>query len=315
MPKILCLHGHGTSAAIFKSQTAAFRSKLDATYIFDFIDAPFPSRGAPGIDAIYKTTPKYTWWPAATPQSIRASHLWVENYARSHGPYDAVCCFSQGCSLAATMALYRAVDSAAAGVLGSMGGEESSLPFRAAIFICGGIPLSALEDMGLEVSARAHEISQVTGQLLNGAAGRLTELAENVHLIKAGVGLWDLNDAAALLVHDPGRRPDRSDVFGLDFTRFPGAARIRIPTVHIYGSKDPRWPAGVQLAEFCEDRVEFDHGGGHDIPRSTEVSRKIAEMIRQVVGRVERGPEKCETTRSRPRRIVDLVFDHSAVSV
>ncbi|KAK2800881.1 hypothetical protein FQN51_005816 [Onygenales sp. PD_10] len=309
MPKILCLHGHGTSAAIFKSQTAAFRSKLDASYIFDFVDAPFPSRGAPGIDAIYKTTPKYTWWPQATHQAIRASHAWVANYAREHGPYDAVCCFSQGCSLAATMALYRAVDSAA----GILNRGEDTLPFRAAIFICGGIPLSALEDMGLEVPARAHEISQFTGQLLNGTAGRLAELAANMHLIRAGVGLWDLN--GALLVHDPRCRPERSDVFGLDFTRFPRAARIRIPTVHIYGSKDPRWPAGIQLAEFCEDRVEYDHGGGHDIPRSTEVSSKIAEMIRQVMGRVERMPEKCETNRSRQKRTFDLVFDHSAVSV
>lgn len=40
-----------------------------------------------------------------------------------------------------------------------------------------------------------------------------------------------------------------------------------------------------QLAEFCDDRIEYDHSGGHDMPRSTAVSMKIADMVRQVVGR------------------------------
>ncbi|OCK72877.1 hypothetical protein K432DRAFT_430850 [Lepidopterella palustris CBS 459.81] len=278
MPKILCLHGHGTSASIFRSQTAAFRAKLDMSYVFDFVDAPFRSRGAPGIDAIYKTD-TYTWWPQATPQAIRASHLWVADYARQHGPYDAVCCFSQGCSLASTMVLYHAIDAAAALAKGAK--AEEPLPFRAAIFICGGVPLPALEDMGLEVPPRAHEINQRTGELLTGTAGRLTELAANLELIKPGVGLWDGNEGR--LVHDPEVRPKRSDVFGLDFTMFPTTARIRIPTVHIYGSKDPRWPASIQLAEFCDDRLEYDHGGGHDIPRSSKVSNKIADIIKQVI--------------------------------
>ncbi|KAJ5681681.1 ef-hand calcium-binding domain protein [Penicillium maclennaniae] len=103
---------------------------------------------------------------------------------------------------------------------------------------------------------------------MNERAGRLAELAANLKIIKRGVSLWDGPDA---LVHDPKNRPARSDVFSLDFTQFPASARIRIPTVHVYGSKDPRWPAAIQLAEFYDDRVEYDHGGGHDIPRSTEV--------------------------------------------
>lgn len=279
MPRLLCLHGHGTSASIFKSQTAAFRSKLGDDYQFDFVDAPFLSAGAPGINAIYQTQ-TYTWWRQSTPEEIRAAHRWVADYATRNGPYDAVCCFSQGCSLASTMALYRSMEEVLSH--GDFYGEPP-LPFGAAIFICGGVPLPALEDMGLPVSTRAHEINQSTGALLNGTAGRLAEFAANLKLIKRGVGLWDDNND--LLVHDPRQRPARSDVFGLDFTEFPASARIRIPTAHIYGSKDPRWPAAIQLAEFCDDRIEYDHGGGHDIPRSTEVSVKIADMLRQVVGR------------------------------
>lgn len=222
-------------------------------------------------------------------EAIRATHEWLGNYALRNGPFDAVCGFSMGTSLAASMALYHAVEAAnEEQVLGS----GPSLPFRAAIFICGGLPLPVLEDLGLKVTCRAQEIHLQTAKQLQNTAGKLSDYAANPELIKPGVGLWDCLEGQ--LLHDPTVRPDRSDVFGLDFTSFPTSARIRIPTVHIYGAKDPRWPSGIQLAEFCDDKVEFDHGGGHDIPRATAVSNKIADMIKQVIGRVQKVEDKSE---------------------
>ncbi|KAL4914324.1 serine hydrolase-domain-containing protein [Aspergillus aurantiobrunneus] len=281
MPKILCLHGHGTSASIFKSQTASFRSKLPPSYTFDFISAPFPSAPAPGIKAIYPDSPTYTWFREATPSALRDAHRWVAEHARDHGPYEAVMGFSQGCSLIATMALYHSFDRQRT----DNAQQYEELPFRAAIFICGGVPLYALQDMGLGagVSDRAETINRTTGALLSGTAGKLASLAADTTQIKRGEGLWDGNVAAGSLIHDAANRPRRDDVFGLDFTAFPAWASIAIPTVHVYGCKDPRWPAGIQLAEFCSDRVEFDHGGGHDIPRTSDVSGRIAELLREEV--------------------------------
>lgn len=100
--------------------------------------------------------------------------------------------------------------------------SSDPLLFRAAIFICGGVPFTALEDMGLDLSPVAHEVNRYTGALLNGSAGRLIELAANLHLIKRGFGLWDY--VAEHIVHNPSCRPKRSDVFGLDFTKFPESA-------------------------------------------------------------------------------------------
>lgn len=301
MPKILCLHGHGTSGSIFKSQTgtsitpspahvnnrtksnqvptAAFRSKLPPSYTFDFISAPHPSAPAAGIKAIYSDSPTYTWYREPTPTGLREAHNWVREYVKRNGPYDAVMGFSQGCSLVATMALYYAFD-------GHDDQDGEGFPFRAAVFICGGVPLYALRDMGLDVSDRAEEINKETGALLNGTAGKLSTFAADTTLVKRGVGLWDGNGDALIHDPDPGNRPGREDVFGLDFTGFPDWARIGIPTVHVYGCKDPRWPAGIQLAEFCPDRVEFDHGGGHDIPRLSGVSERIAELVKGVIERV-----------------------------
>ncbi|BCS21570.1 uncharacterized protein APUU_22002S [Aspergillus puulaauensis] len=286
MPKILCLHGHGTSASIFKSQTAAFRSRLPPSCTFDFVSAPHPSAPAPGIKAIYPGSPTYTWYREPTPAGLREAHTWVLEYVKKNGPYEAVMGFSQGCSLVATMALYCAFDGRSGDAHGDGHGDGYGFPFRAAVFICGGVPLYALRDMGLDVSDRAEEINKETGALLNGTAGKLSTLAADTTLIKRGVGLWDGNGAALIHDPDPVNRPRREDVFGLDFTAFPEWARIQIPTVHVYGCKDPRWPAGIQLAEFCPDRVEFDHGGGHDIPRLSGVSERIAELVKRVVERV-----------------------------
>ncbi|CEL11494.1 hypothetical protein ASPCAL14596 [Aspergillus calidoustus] len=277
MPRILCLHGHGTSGHIFKVQTASFRSKLPSGYTFDFPSAPYPSKPSPGIETIFPDSPTYTWFTQPTPASIRGAHAWVREYVAANGPYDAVMCFSQGCSVIASMALYHAFDKS-----NGVAGESEALPFGAAIFICGGVPLWTLEDMGLPVSANAHELSKATGSLLTATASKLTQLGANLSLIKRGVGLWDRDSSDTQLLHDPdpAARPGRNDVFGLDYTVFPEWARIDIPTGHVYGAKDPRWPAGIQLAEFCSDRVEMDHGGGHDIPRSTKVAEGIAGLVR-----------------------------------
>lgn len=134
-----------------------------------------------------------------------------------------------------------------------------------------------LEDLGLEVPQRAHELNARTVVLMRSKSAQLYDL----EALPKGQGLWDYTDD---LEHDGEELPPMEDCFGLDFTNFPPDVRVRIPTAHIYGAKDPRWPAGIQLAYFCDDRRMFDHEGGHDIPRTTKVSLKIAEMVREVLG-------------------------------
>ena len=80
---------------------------------------------------------------------------------------------------------------------------------------------------------------------------------------------------------DPTKPHDISNVFGMNFTLVPESLMIPIPTVHIFGKQDPRYPASVTLAHFCDPLVRkvYDHGGGHDIPRKGDVSKKVAELI------------------------------------
>lgn len=293
--KILALHGMGTSGHIFKSQTgqslsphrrrgcvvcalthqtsAGFRARLPDTIEFDFVDAPFPCAPAPGTDVIFDSS-HYAWWLTPTPDAIRGAHQWLAEYVEQHGPYDAVMAFSQGCSLVGSFLLYHARET-----------PDLPLPFKAAVFVCGGLPLGVLEDLGVAVPPRAHQISEATSKMLKQKAGALKTLAANLALIRPGVGLWD---ETAGLLHDPDKMPDQRDVFGLDFTAMPEDLRIKMPTVHIYGAKDPRWPASMQLAYFCDKRQMYDHGGGHAIPRSAKVSDKMAELVVQLCSETDK---------------------------
>ncbi len=99
------------------------------------------------------------------------------------------------------------------------------------------------------------------------------------------MSLWD-EVPPEDLEHDPSEAPPSSDVYGLDFSSFPEDLKIKIPTVHVYGAKDPKYVASMQLVHFCEEnrRRTFDHGGGHDVPRRTDVSERIAELVEWVAG-------------------------------
>ncbi|MCJ1305102.1 hypothetical protein MMC08_007916 [Hypocenomyce scalaris] len=258
--RFLCLHGKGTSASIFKSQTATFRPRLPSTYTFDFVDAPFTSAPAAGIDVFY-SPPYYAFWHGTSVSAIRASHAWFAEILERQGPYDGVMGFSQGTGLIGSFLLYHQLERP---------GEP--LPFKCAVFFCGGVSLNVVADLGVRVGAAARELDERTKEALQ-------EKAASVKDAKVGDDYW-----ARGLVFDPGEEVDRSDVYGLDFTRVSAGLVVNIPTVHVWGHKDPRYPASVQLAQFCEPslRKTMDHGGGHDIPRTREVSEGIAELVEWV---------------------------------
>ena len=178
--------------------------------------------------------------------------------------------FSQGCSVIASFLMhYQAANPGAPS------------PFKTAIFICGGIPLQVLEDLGVEVSKAAYELDDRSRELL-------LEKNQDAAVLQSGKERW----AGPTLTEqifgvDGATARDPKNIFGLDTTKIPENLTIKIPTVHIYGYKDPRYAASVQLAHLCdpENRKMFDHGGGHDIPRAKEVSVAIANLVNWTVNK------------------------------
>lgn len=258
--KILCLHGKGTSGRIFESQTSSLRRKIeldspDQIFQFDFVDGPQPSTPAPDTPLFY-SPPHYAFYEGTEVRGIRAAHAWLDEILEQRGPYDGVLMFSQGCALVSSYLLYR-----------QWYEPEAPPPFRFAMFVCGGVPITVLKDLGVPVSREVEELDVATKrQLLEKTTCEVTR------------DRWQLTDYASVV-----RRAqfDSDDCFGLNLNQIPLELKIRIPTVHVYGSKDPRLPASVQLAGLCDPYIRkvYDHGGGHEIPRSKEVSSELASLL------------------------------------
>ncbi|KAH8588578.1 serine hydrolase FSH [Bisporella sp. PMI_857] len=65
------------------------------------------------------------------------------------------------------------------------------------------------------------------------------------------------------------------------FHPFMCEERIRIPTVHISGKKDPYKLQAEMARRLCEKSVlrYIEHGGQHQVPRATKDVKKVVEAI------------------------------------
>jgi len=257
------------------SQTSSFRRFLDPSFEFEFVDGLNISAPAPDIPLFYNP-PYYSWWEA--PHSIedqRAAHKWLKEKCERDGPYDGVMTFSQGGALISSYLLYHISETPAA-----------PLPFKAVIFICSGAPLNVVEDVGIHVSGEALESWERSRR-------GLLEKTTTVANYKKGDDRWaNTGD----LVYDPNQEIDLKSIYGLDlseenlpdFLKVKGKRGIQLPSVHVFGSKDPMYPQSLQLAHLFDerDRKVFDHGSGHDIPRGKEISQGIAELVEWIAWKV-----------------------------
>ncbi|KAL9600260.1 MAG: hypothetical protein Q9219_003304 [cf. Caloplaca sp. 3 TL-2023] len=232
---------------------------LSKDFTFEFVDGFLPSDPAAGVDLFYPP-PYYSFWNDTSTYAVRKSHTWLREKISRDGPYDGVMCFSQGCSLIASFCLYHQAET-----------PNQPLPFKVAIFICGGVPLQVLEDVGIDVSQEAWDMNEESSKAL-------AEQASSDAILKSGLNRW-VNASGATSNGDVPLDP--KNVFGLDFTTMPKHLRIPLPTVHVYGNKDPRCPSSLQLTQFSDPKLRrtYDHGGGHDVPRKTEVSDNIAWLV------------------------------------
>ncbi|KAL2817279.1 serine hydrolase-domain-containing protein [Aspergillus cavernicola] len=295
--KILCLHGRGTSGAIFKSQTSSIRARLaDLNLDFDFLDGQYPCTPAPGVDLFYPP-PYYSYYEESptnttTPDSHHKTHTWLASIIAERGPYDLVLAFSQGTALAASMILLHELQAQETEFLDP--DPESTGPFKSAIFICGGPSLPLLESIGYYISPHTKSRDLASRSVLS-------SMADSAAILSRGSSRWsspgldfDSPPTHPDPDHDqhPGPRVEEQLPSSFTFNKeaeirreIAGPVQISIPTVHIYGEKDPRYIAGIQLSEVCVrgKRKVYNHGGGHEIPRFEAVSSAIADLVRWAV--------------------------------
>ncbi|KUL86041.1 hypothetical protein ZTR_06512 [Talaromyces verruculosus] len=281
--RILGLHGYGTSGAIFSSQTcnystsnrdltisnhintASFRRFLqqqhDQTgdgdiFDFEFANGFLDSGPAAGIELFYNP-PYYAWWPSdPSLEDMTKARERLKLHVKQNGPYDGVIMFSQGCTLGASLLLEHYKDT-----------PQDPPPFQFAIFICGGPSLKQLEaEFGFTIDPELWEVDAASRQAL-------ARRADTAAILAQGSDRWsnDVNDIT-----------DYSTKELVQMVR--GPYQIKIPTVHIVGSKDPRNLAGHQLHAISHPDITriYEHGGGHDIPRNETTSTTIARLVRWV---------------------------------
>ncbi|KAJ5710982.1 hypothetical protein N7488_005138 [Penicillium malachiteum] len=270
----LCIHGTGSSGAIFQDQLAPMTTQLEQKgHTFEFLDGPFTCKPAVGLSLRYPTGPYYTWWTEPTSAAIRTAcatlHTHLQAQTSLSGPYDGVLSFSRGCLLvSAYIHLHQATR------------PSEPLPFRTATFLCGGPSLSILSDLGLPISEKVKEWDRKTKVALR-------ERGSNESILKHGRDRWLIPgpNGDAKLGIDPDADIDTRDVYGLDTVSLPAGIRINIPTAHLVGRVDPRLPASLWLVNLSEEngREVFVHPGGHNIPRSEGSTKYIAEMMERSV--------------------------------
>ncbi|OTA90458.1 hypothetical protein M434DRAFT_397990 [Hypoxylon sp. CO27-5] len=266
--RTLMLHGHSTSSFIFKAQSGPFRSKLGNSFQWEFLDGPYTCPPPRGLKMVMWKA--YKWMEKPGIEPIKKSVEWLQKYIDKNGPFDCVCCFSKSSSIVVALLLYHARDVA--------NGSQKPLPFKSAVFINGNLECSVLEDLGLPVTKEAKDTQAKVEEMVKAKVDAMSNLASS--LVKPS-GLWD--DTSQLL-HDPDSLPPPSNCFGLDFTSFPPESFINIPTVHMYGGKDPIFTSSIQLAYLCDPkkRVMYDHEGGHDVPRTPDVVADMAAQFRKL---------------------------------
>jgi hypothetical protein len=168
-------------------------------------------------------------------------------------------CFSQGCALVSTYLIL-------------LQQRQRALPFKSAVFICGGIPLDFLESIGIHVSTSMRQYDGLSRVALS----RQTSIEA---LLTQGEQRWTVTSANGFLQLDSIGKLLISNAEGTD--QKPRTSLISIPTVHIVGQKDARYHAGLQLASYCEESMRrgYDHGGGHTIPRSRQIGQDMASLV------------------------------------
>lgn len=244
LPRVLCLHGGGVNASIFRNQMRAFlgHPELAPRFRFVFVEAPFLCDEGIGVKPVYSDWGPYRRWSRWLPshEAIDAGTCQHEIlYAIEQGmradegssEYVGVLGFSQGAKVACSLLLKQQLDEAAGREVeaGAVLGK-----FQFGIIMAGRAPLLAL-----------------------------TAEMEEMKFLQSAAGL-----------------PDEADV---DAIFDAPECKLRFPTVHVHGLRDEGLSLHRRCVEdYCAAGtttvVEWD--GPHRIPiKKTDVEKVVSAFI------------------------------------
>ena len=243
LPRILCLHGGGSNARVFKAQTRALRSELSNHFRFVFVDAPFASEPGPDVTSAYEKFGPFRRWFRSGPhhpfinqvdavERIEESIYEAmdrDDFKGATGDYVAILGFSQGAKLAASLLFRQQVRAQ------KLGKYLAGTNFRFAVLMNGRGPLVSLEPHLLMNSA--------------------------------------LVDASQIAVDQPLKAEDLRRKEHI----------LRLPTIHVHGLQDPGLPLHRHLLQnYCSRSARLvEWEGRHSVPIKTkDVTPLVQEILR-----------------------------------
>jgi pimeloyl-ACP methyl ester carboxylesterase len=256
LPRILCLHGGGVNAAIFKAQSRSLIKHLQHSFRLVWADAPFVCDPHPDVVDVYSSYAPFRRWLRHLPAHAQIdpasciAEVWhslrtaIEKDDREGGTGEWVGLmgFSQGAHLSASVLLEQQAREAIAkrqsqDTEGCFT-DTSDLRWRFGILLAGKAPLSNLNP-----------------KILNSPA-----------LVTAG------------------------DLLGCQFlNEMDEDLKLRVPTLHVHGMADSGLPLHqVLLHKYCAEKfttlVEWE--GEHRVPLKSIDVEKVVGAIYDIAERV-----------------------------
>ncbi|KAK5958823.1 hypothetical protein OHC33_000666 [Knufia fluminis] len=243
LPRILCLHGGGVNATIFRAQMRAFLThpQLSTRFRFVFVEAPFFCDEGVGVHPVYSDWGPFRRWsrwlpshPEIDAQACMHEVLYaIESGMRGDegsGEWVGVLGFSQGAKVGCSLLLKQQLDEAA----GTIDTESPLVRFKFGVILAGRAPLLALN-----------------------------EEMEGLKFLQSAAGL-----------------PDGAD---MDAIYESPEYKLRLPTVHVHGLRDEGLELHRKCVEdYCAagTTVVVEWDGPHRIPiKRVDVERVVEAVI------------------------------------
>ncbi|KAI9841366.1 MAG: hypothetical protein M1837_000749 [Sclerophora amabilis] len=226
LPRILCLHGGGTSSRIFRVQASRLKILLRSDFRFVFVDGPFERSAGPGVLPVFEGLEPYLGWVPADAWQTDEHKLKV------------------------TEVLKRA-----------MRADEGTAPFVGIMGFSQGARLAA----GCLMEEERRRLAKEGTKLANFRFGVLMGATHSPMLLEPGSPSYG--------------GPAGLDCMDLSQTKY--FASIKVPTIHVVGTRDPVCKGKkVLLNEYCDARHAklFEFDGGHHLPRQNDAA-SLAELI------------------------------------
>lgn len=257
-PRILCLHGAGTTAEIFAIQARAFIKPLDPYFTLVFADAPLDSDAGPGILPLFAENAPFKRWMRWKPhedllmddgevtsaiEEALEEAMQDDDAAGGEGEWVGLLGFSQGAKIAASV-LY-----------------ESELRLREIASVPEGVPLTG------------SALDKISKGFAGGHWRFAIVMAGQAPLIQLSARTAD-----SKTVQPVGRFSENAG----EFPYLDGTDKLALPSLHVHGLKDPILPMHRRMYEhFCvsgaAELVEWD--GDHRVPFKKPDVDKVVEGI------------------------------------